>query len=346
MTEASFPLSVIGLCHKSASLSLRQIAAARLHHHFRNRPLSPRFWPTILLSTCNRTEIYGPAEGVNLWKQEILEIFDDIQDPKPFYHKDSWQCFEHLSRVTCGLESAFFAETQIAHQVKVAYERAAIQRLTPAHHFAFQKALRINKSVRQLLGLSGEQASLESTLWNLINPQDSLLFVGASAMNEDLIASFVKRGAQDLTLANRTSSERAQKILTNSSIKHLQWQNLDQWPLFKHVFIATTSLHFLPEFDDDATIKLISQDVKCKNIFDLSVPCNASSKLSAAGLKVWNIDDLKKKVEEKTASLLKLQKAAEGLIKEQCQRHQQRWQLKQSHALSLSEPLLALEALQ
>lgn len=342
MSESPLALSVIGLCHTKASLALRQVAAARLHHLFRNRPIEPRPWPTVLLSTCNRCEVYGPSESFHEWSRSLFELFSDLSEEKPFYQKDSWDCFRHLCQVTCGLKSAFFAETQIAHQVKVAYERASsMQTLSAAMHFAFQKALHISKQTRHALDLNGSQASLETTLWHLIQAQDPLLFVGASAMNETLIHSFLARGAQNITLANRTLSDRAKKILSLNAIKRLDWTELAQWKSYKQIFVATTSLSQLPAFSDEVASQFEKKDSPCQNLFDLSVPCNVSPHFAQKGLFVWNIDDLKERVEAKTLYHLDAKASALQCIDEELLRHQRRWHLKKLFTLQkeIARPL-------
>jgi glutamyl-tRNA reductase len=329
MSESPLGLSVIGLCHVQASLSLREQAAARLHRLFRNRPLEARSWPTVLLSTCNRCELYGPTESLHEWSSLLFKAFDDIEEKKPFYQKDSWDCFRHLCQVSCGLQSPFFAETQITHQVKIAYERASsAQELSASLHFAFQKALHMSKSVRHSLHLDGSHASLETTLWQLIEPSDRLLFVGASAMNEAMLHSFLTRGAKNITLANRSLSERAQKILSLPSVQGMKWEDLALWPEFDQVFIATTSLNHLAAFNDNVAYAFNRSEAACRNLFDLSVPCNASPLFASKGLRLWNIDDLKKRVEDKALLHITAKATALECIEEELKRHQRRWHLK------------------
>src|SRR5207244_4328762 len=122
--------------------------------------------PIVVLSTCNRTEIYFSAENLAEAHSDLLAHFRK-QIEEPFEHRlysyFGIDCFAHLCRVASGLDSAILAETEIQRQVKVAY--AAGRVLPSCLHYIFQKALKVSKGMRNQMAISSP--TLYTTLWQL-----------------------------------------------------------------------------------------------------------------------------------------------------------------------------------
>src|SRR5262249_51645888 len=120
-------IGVVGINHKLADLKLRETLAKACQRRFGPGQSTHGSHTFILLSTCNRTEVYFSSEDLaqshsyflSILNQEVDEDFD--QKLYSYFGKD---CFLHLSRVTSGLDSAIVAETEIQGQVKSAYENA------------------------------------------------------------------------------------------------------------------------------------------------------------------------------------------------------------------------------
>jgi glutamyl-tRNA reductase len=107
----------------------------------------------VVLSTCNRTEIYFVENNSG---EDLAALFDQIKkisnldlQPHSYVLQDSL-AFLHLARVSAGLESLLFGETDIQRQVKESYEYAVKHNKTLPSllHFVFQKSLKIAKSAR------------------------------------------------------------------------------------------------------------------------------------------------------------------------------------------------------
>ncbi len=121
-------IGVVGINHRLAGLELRDSLARICQKKFGSDRITHSNHSFILLSTCNRTEVYFCSDNlpeshsylINALRGDVSEDFD--QKLYSFFGSD---CFLHLCRVTAGLDSAIVAETEIQGQVKTAYEKAA-----------------------------------------------------------------------------------------------------------------------------------------------------------------------------------------------------------------------------
>ena len=113
-------IGVIGANHRSAGLDLRERFAKACEKRLSMHASSLLFPSHILLSTCNRTEIYFSAENLEQAYGSIMEAF---KEDFPGFSRDliysayGLDCFHHLGRVVSGLDSAVKAETEIQGQV-------------------------------------------------------------------------------------------------------------------------------------------------------------------------------------------------------------------------------------
>ncbi len=228
-------IGVIGLNHKCASLE-------ELEQALRELSLEG---PRVLLSTCNRVEIYFSghcpllAGAYTYWGEEA---------------------FFHLARVVSGLDSAILFETEIQGQVKVAYNQA--QRPLPSElHYLFQKCLKIGKDIRSSIHLCPHMASTDSAILPLVKNSPKTLLVGASKINKALIEKYQ---GHDLTLINRTP--------TLSTVPVKPWEHLAKWHTYDLVIVATKSPTYLinevPPIDHPIVL------------VDLSVPRNINPNLA------------------------------------------------------------------
>jgi len=137
-------IAVLGINHKSSDLELReQLARVVQRSLLGESPIAEKLG-LVVLSTCNRTEIYFSQEDLAAAHTELLaHLRSEI--PVPFEHKlysyFGADCFTHLALVTAGLDSLIPCETEIQRQVKMAYAHGCLYRKLPsAVHFLFQKS--------------------------------------------------------------------------------------------------------------------------------------------------------------------------------------------------------------
>ena len=311
-------VGVLGINHKLADLKLRELlaktcqqyldpaVAVHLHHSF------------VLLSTCNRTEIYFSSEEVarthsyllNILRNEVEGEFD--QKLYTFFGQD---CLQHLSRVTAGLDSAVIAETEIQGQVKQAYERAlAYQKLPHDLHYLFQKALNIAKKARALLPLKPGLPDIAQAVFHAgeqffgaLQPL-KILFLGASKINEKIIHYFKNCQLKNLTLCNRAHSN-GLNMAQRNQINYLDWEQLSSWTCYDWVILGTSSPNYLINYQSN--INLSSN----KLLIDLAVPRNADPLLKQhPQLTLFNIDQIHQQLQLRQQKMNFSLEAAEELV--------------------------------
>lgn len=320
-------IGVVGINYKLADLKLReQLAKTCLNHfptHENLRPLSH----FIILSTCNRTEVYFVSEDLpethtyilSVLREHILEDFD-----QKLYSYFGQDCLLHLSRVTAGLDSAIVAETEIQGQVKAAYENAsALSALPEELHYLFQKSLKIGKQVRsQLLihrGLPDLEHAIYQTGQHLFDDEHAakILFVGASEINCKVLNFLKNKSCSDITICNRTH-QRAQEIATHYHCNILPWQHLQKtWHHYDWIVFGTKAedpiidRHSLPQ--EGSSKKLV---------IDLSVPRNVDADLARdPRITLLNIDQLDRMLSFRRKQIQHLLLQAESLIENAAKQH-------------------------
>lgn len=290
-------IGVVGINHKLADLKLREQLAKSCQRRFGAGYSAHECHHFVLLSTCNRTEIYFSSEDLAATHTYILSILrQEVQDDfdQKLYSYFSHDCFLHLCRVTAGLDSAIVAETEIQGQVKNAYENTTeFVKLPEELHYLFQKALKVGKKVRSELPIKRGLPDLEHAILNtgfhlFPTPHEArVLFVGASDINQKILCFFKAKNVHNITICNR-SSETAKMISEDYQINILDWQNIHEWHQFDWIILGTKS----PEY-------IINKELFPKNcisqklVIDLSVPRNVDPKLSTdPRITLLNIDQI------------------------------------------------------
>lgn len=290
-------VGVIGINHKLAALKLREQLAKTGQKQFGFFQPIHENHSFILLSTCNRTEVYFSSNDLAATHSFLLSILrSDVHEE--FEHKlysyFGIDCFCHLARVTAGLDSAIIAETEIQGQVKLAYEHAAEHRILPQEiHFLFQKSLNIGKKVRSNLHFGRGMPSLEHAMLHVgrdifENPEKaSVLFVGASQINRKILKFLQSKQFSRLTICNR-SDDQASNVAQTYEVNHLGWTRFSEWVDYDWVIFGTKSSDYLISNE-----QVNKQKMGKKLIMDLCVPRNVDPKMGQIpGITLFNIDQI------------------------------------------------------
>jgi len=219
------PLLAIGLNHTTAPVSIRErvtfgpdIVVAAL----RSLTDVPGMHEAVILSTCNRTELYCHAEGDSLeLTREWLAGFHGlaVEDVAPYlYVHEGRQVVDHLLSVACGLDSLVLGEPQILGQVKSAYQTACdaghigklLTRLFQ-HAFATAKQVRTDTAIGDSpVSVAFAAVSLARQIFADLSQQTALL-IGAGETVELAARHLAQNGIGRVIVANRTIS-RAQEL--------------------------------------------------------------------------------------------------------------------------------------
>lgn len=217
---------LVGLNHKSAPVEIREclaFAPATLRSaltHFDSTHSQAHLEYVregVILSTCNRLEVYALVENFDKARQSIIdflgrsrglpaEAFADY-----LYVRHNEHAVRHLLRVSAGLDSMVLGEPQILGQITTAFEAALSQRAAGTVLSALVRAaIHTGKRARTETAIGINASSISSVAANLASEllgdlaSRQILLVGAGEMGAVAVKALIKRGATDIVVANRT----------------------------------------------------------------------------------------------------------------------------------------------
>lgn len=215
-------LTVVGLNHQTAPLSIREklaFAASVLPDAVCNLATSEAAKEAMILSTCNRTELYtvGDTEKVIEWLAHFQGL--SVHDIRPYlYVYDHEATVRHAFRVACGLDSMVLGEPQILGQIKDAVRIAQEQHtLDTWLNTLFQKTFAVAKEVRSGTAVGENSVSMAAASVKMAEQifpdvgKLNVLFIGAGEMIELVATYFAAKQPRLITVANRTLP-RAQEL--------------------------------------------------------------------------------------------------------------------------------------
>jgi glutamyl-tRNA reductase len=296
---------VAGISHKTAPVEVReQLAVQRnelvdVAHYLKwFRHLDE----VVLLSTCNRVEIYGTTQqsidriksALKLLSSEPIDL-----DPYIYVHRDA-EAARHLFKVTAGLDSMTLGETEITGQIKNAYETAREARLTgPVLNRLFQRAFQAAKEIRTRTAIGRGTVSIKSTAIELIEKafsddlaDKSVMVIGAGDMAERCVQSLVRKGVRSILVSSR-SFDRAIDLANRCGGNAVCFGYcLFEMRKVDVVIAATSSAKTLLSCDDIENLMKARRN-RPLLLIDLSVPRNIDPDVTGLDhVSLFNIDDL------------------------------------------------------
>jgi glutamyl-tRNA reductase len=211
---------VIGLNHRTAPLDLLErmaVAGGQLPKALHDLCTRPNLSEALVLSTCNRTEVYAVAERFHGAYSDIRGFLADFSYLPPedfadhlYVHYDT-AAVSHLMSVTAGLDSAVLGESEIQGQVKLAWERARDEGAAgPALNLLLRHALEAGKRARSETGIARNIASVSQAAVAMAGERlggiagSTVLVLGAGEMGEGMAVALAGAGAGRVLVANRT----------------------------------------------------------------------------------------------------------------------------------------------
>jgi len=250
-------LQVVGVSHHNAPISVRERLAftngqARAAIGQWREELSD--CEMVLLSTCNRTELYAAAETeVNLTPERITEFLIGFHDltrddiGKHLFTYDGEEAIRHLFTVASSLDSMVVGEAQILSQVKQAYQLATEEQATgPLTHAAFQGAIKAARRVAGETTVHQRRVSIPSVavadfarqIFERFEDKTTLV-IGAGEMAEETIRYLRDEGVRQITVVNR-SRERAIELADRWQGQALDWGQLESALAEADLVVSTT----------------------------------------------------------------------------------------------------------
>ena len=215
---------VIGVNHHTASAALREkitFPESQLPHALEVLLSSTdNLTEAVILSTCNRTELYAVAKSANQGIEELTEFVRDYKQLSPkdmeafqaaMYARQSRAAIGRLFRVICSLDSLVLGEAQIQGQIKRAYQAAKECGATKElFNKLFKQALELGKNARSKTGIGAQSVSVSTVAVQLAQrifgnlDGKTVLVIGAGEMAELTLSYLRCNGTSRLFVANRT----------------------------------------------------------------------------------------------------------------------------------------------
>jgi glutamyl-tRNA reductase len=324
---------LVGLNHRTAPVELRERVsftaeqARRAADQLRSRGLLEE---SLVLSTCNRSEVYGVppeachecAPGLYSFLSEFHSIRPDVLNGVLYQHYDR-AAVRHLFRVSAGLDSLLLGEAEILGQVREAYRFAHEHGATgPVLNRLFQGALETGKRVRSETELGTRPMSVAAAGVKLAErifgklTERSALVLGAGTISEQVISTLRDRGIAHLYVMNR-SHARGQVLATQFGGRLIEWGNWESALAIPDVIVSSVSSE-----DAVLTRRILEAAMTARSnralfLMDLGVPRNIDpAAADLYNLYVYNIDDLTEIVEQNRNARESEVPRAEAIVEE------------------------------
>jgi len=295
-------LFAAGISHKTAPVELREQLAVKQSEIVDLAFVLKCFGhldEIVLLSTCNRIEIYGTTRHATRHIKSLLQLLcpepRDL-DPHIYLYEDA-AAVRHLLRVAAGLDSMILGETEIIGQIKNAYEIARNAGLTGGVlNRLFQRAFQATKEIRTRTGIGRGTVSIKSTAVELIRKTDlsqqSIMVLGAGEMAECCLRLLVKKGARSILVANRSFDRAIDLAIQYGGQAVCLGDCLFEMPDVDVVIAATSSAETLL-YRDDIERLMEARRHRPLLLIDLAVPRNIEPTVDGLeNVSLYNIDDL------------------------------------------------------
>jgi glutamyl-tRNA reductase len=333
-------LLLVGTSYQRAPVELRELLAydPALRREALGR-LAEDGVEAAVLSTCNRTEVYGvsaePAELEERIYGELASLsgLSHSELAPALYSVSDEAAAVHLFRVAAGLDSMVPGEAQILGQVREAYEVARETETTGATlHRLFRQALRVGKRVRTETAIGENPASVSSAAAQLAERvfEDlagrRILLLGAGKTADLAAANLISRGVGEIVVANR-SSDRAEALARRFGGRAVGLDAVEAELVHADVVVASTgSQGFVLSA---AQVERAVKERRGRPIFfiDIAVPRDVDpAVLELEGCYLYDIDDLERVVAESVAGRREEAVRAEAIVSEEADAFRA-WQL-------------------
>lgn len=309
-------LAVIGISHKQLSLDKRSIFSFTDTQklEFSGLLLTYGIEQVLILSTCNRSEVYVMYESdVSFLSSLYLNYFN--QAMMPLYLKKDDEALAHLLKVACGLESMLIREDQILGQIKQAYDFTCKMNLGGKElYLIFQETLNFAKGIKKRYpqpSLSLTHLAVEYLKKFVSLNNQKIMICGAGEIALSFIPYLYEHN--ELIFSNRSDNKLMALKKQYSRIKIIPFKQrkifLDQVDI---LISATSSPHLIFKANDFVNSRLIAVDltiprdidkkalIKCINLDTLNQEIEKNNQLRSMGIENINKEIINKINEVKT----------------------------------------------
>lgn len=327
------PIIAVGVNHKTAPVEIREkisFSQGSLQEAYVKLLASPVVQGGVIISTCNRTEIYahvldaeqGFDAAINLLKQK--SGVEPALIKKYTYFLTGKKTVQHLFRVTAGLDSMLLGEKQIQGQVREAYRSAQKHKATDkVVNTLFMQAIAAGKRARTETGIDRYAVSisyaaveLAKQFYGKLNGK-SIMVIGAGKMSELTVKHLLANGVSGVIVSNR-SYERASCLARQFNGQAVRFDELYLYMGSADIVISCTAASHFVVHTKRVQQVLAATPGKRIMMIDIAVPRDIEPGVGALpGVTLYDIDDLQNVVDSNKMKREQAAVIAEAIIEEQ-----------------------------
>ena len=328
-------LLLLGTSHKTAPLALRERVAlpdGRAERFLRELAEHPEIREAVVLSTCNRTELYVVVSDPVEAETTVLGMFARQAGMRPtelidgIYSQRNCDAARHLYRVTSGLESMIVGEAEVQGQVKRAYEAALAARTTgPMSNKLFRAALATGKRVRTDTAIGAGGASIASVAAEAARgalgelASRHVLIIGAGETAELTARALSEQGVSTIFVANRRR-ERAIALAQRFGGATISFDALPGELERADIVVASTASPHAIVGAEELELVTRTRGGRPLLLLDLAVPRDIDPDCAALpGVTLVDIDGLQAQVACTHSERRIEARRAEGIVEEEIQ---------------------------
>lgn len=328
---------VLGLNHRTVPLDLLErvtIDDSRLPKALHDVMSRDHVSEAVVLSTCNRSEVYVVAEKFHPAYADLRTFFSELAFVPPeeladhLYVHDGADAASHLFEVAAGLDSAVVGEAEILGQVRVAWERAQGEHASGSQlNLLFRHALEVGKRARTETAIGRHVASVSTAAVAMaaehLGPLEgrSILVMGAGEMGEGMVRSLATNGVTDIRVANRTW-ERAFELATRVDGRAIRLADLDASLTEVDLLLTGTGASSMLIEHADLARVMAARDGRPLLIVDVAVPRDVDpTAADLPGITLLDMDDLRAFAEAGQAERRREVAAVRTMVGEELERY-------------------------
>lgn len=308
MYEMQNKFRALSLSHKSAPVEIREVIAldeGSIHSLLIKMKDFFSISDTLILSTCNRTEVYYSHE-LDL-STEIIKLIGlekglpNVVDYLEYFkiYNDDREAIDHLFKVSMGLEAQVVGDMQISNQVKRAYQASAdLDMAGPFLHRLMHTIFFTNKRVVQETAFRDGAASMSYAAVELIEEltsntyQPRILLIGVGEIGEDVAKNMVHIPEAKVTITNRTF-DKAKALADELGFEVIPFEDCIE--AMKESDVVVSSIMKSEPFITKALVKEMNI-LSYKLFVDLSVPRSVETSIEdIPGAILYNVDNIRSK---------------------------------------------------
>jgi glutamyl-tRNA reductase len=328
------PIILIGANYRTAAVEFRGklTSLCQAEGVLAKLTAEPPLSEIVILSTCNRNEIYAVVEDISAGEFLIHFLADSWQiSPqvlgKYLYRHEGEAAVKHLFQVASSLDSMVVGEPQILGQVKEAYFRALENKSTGrVLNRLFHQAIEVGKRVRTETRIAERAVSVSYAGVELAKKVlgglkgHTILVIGAGKTSELTVKLLVANGASAVMVTNR-SYQRAMELAKEFQGKAIRLDDILTESQTADIIISSTSAPHYVLSQEDMRRFMSTRGGRELFIIDLAVPRDIDPKAAELeGISLYNIDDLQSVVEDNLAQRLEEARKAEQIIEQEVER--------------------------